>query len=78
MTLLNGKVKSNLFICYVATRDPPFFHVKHLVLFLCSVLYISFKHAEAATRSVLLKKVFLEISQNSQENTFAKFLRTPF
>ena len=23
-------------------------------------------------------KVFLEISQNSQENTFAKFLRTPF
>ena len=44
---------------------------------------------EAATRSVLLKKLFLNISQNSQENTlffnkksfpvnFAKYLRTPF
>ena len=27
---------------------------------------------EAATRGVLWKKVFLEISQNSQENTFAR------
>ena len=46
---------------------------------------------EAPTRGVLWKKVFLKISQNSQENTetrrlwhrffpvyFAKFLRTPF
>ena len=44
---------------------------------------------KAATRGVLYKKVFLEISQNSQENTCArvpfliklqapKFLRTPF
>ena len=30
------------------------------------------KHSEAATRGVLCKKVFLEISQNSQENTCAK------
>ena len=28
-------------------------------------------HPEAATRCVLLKKVFLEFSQNSQENTYA-------
>ena len=40
---------------------------------------------EAASRGVLCKNVFLEISQNSQENTcardtvnFVKFLRTPF
>ena len=30
------------------------------------------KHSEAATRGVLCKKVFLEISQNSQENTCAR------
>ena len=30
------------------------------------------KHTEAATRSVLCKKLFLEISQNSQENTCAR------
>ena len=29
-------------------------------------------HTEAATRGVLLKKVFLEISRNSQENTCAR------
>ena len=28
---------------------------------------------EAATRGILLKKVFLKISQNSQENTCARF-----
>ena len=28
--------------------------------------------SEAATRGVLQKKAFLEISQNSQENTFAR------
>ena len=31
-----------------------------------------FMFAEAATRGVLQKKVFLEISQNSQENTCAR------
>ena len=30
------------------------------------------QESEAATRGVLLKNVFLEISQNSQENTCAK------
>ena len=30
------------------------------------------EYLEAATRGVLLKKVFLEISQNSQENTCVK------
>ena len=44
-------------------------------------------HSERATRGVLLEKVFLEISQNSQENTCARVsfliklqarLRTPF
>ena len=29
-------------------------------------------HTEAAIRGVLLKKVFLKISQNSQENTCAR------
>ena len=29
-------------------------------------------HSEAATRSTLLKNLFLKISQNSQENTCAK------
>ena len=35
---------------------------------------------EAATRGVLCKKMFLEISQNSQESTceFCEILRTPF
>ena len=53
-----------------------------------------FKFSEAATRGVLCQKVFLEISQNSQENTcarvtferlaqvfpvnFVEFVRTPF
>ena len=50
-----------------------------------------FLFSKAATGGVLCKKVFLEISQNSQKNTFvslrkhrrlpvnfAKFLRTPF
>ena len=35
-------------------------------------LQVFLKHTEAATRCVLWKKVFLEISQNSQENTFIK------
>ena len=30
------------------------------------------KNAEAATRRILKKKVFLKISQNSQENTCAR------
>ena len=34
-------------------------------------LHISNNHTEAATRGVLYKKVFLKISQKSQENTCA-------
>ena len=34
--------------------------------------YLSFQYAEAATTGVLCKKVFLEISQYSPENTCAK------
>ena len=34
--------------------------------------YSECKEAEVATRGVLLKKVFLETSQNSQENTYNK------
>ena len=33
---------------------------------------MSASHPEAATRSILQEKVFLEISQNSQENTCAR------
>ena len=33
-------------------------------------MVIVFLFSEAATRGVLCEKVFLEISQNSQENTF--------
>ena len=32
-------------------------------------IHPTFLHTEAATRGVLLEKVLLEISQNSQENT---------
>ena len=35
-------------------------------------LLVKLQALEAATRGVLLKKVFLEMSQNSQENTCAK------
>ena len=35
----------------------------------CSYLYLVYLVSEAATRGVLCKKVFYEISQNSQENT---------
>ena len=34
--------------------------------------YSECKEAEGATRGVLLKKVFLETSQNSQEDTYNK------
>ena len=34
--------------------------------------FTDFQNTEAATRSVLCKKVFLQISHNSQENTFAR------
>ena len=37
-----------------------------------STISLSLHMTEAATRGVLLKKVFLEISQNSQENTCAR------
>ena len=48
-----------------------------------NVLRVSRGILEAATRCVLLKKVFLDISQNSQENTCAKVsflmkLQAPF
>ena len=33
-----------------------------------TVVIKEIEHSEAATRGVLCKKVFLEISQNSQEN----------
>ena len=36
-------------------------------------LQVFLKHIEAATRGVLWKKVFLEISQNSQEITCARY-----
>ena len=38
----------------------------------CSYLYLVYLVSEAATRGVLCKKVFYEISQNSQENTCAR------
>ena len=57
-------------------------------------MYFRFRLSEAATRGVLWKTLFLEVSQNSQENTcatvsfllwhrcfpvnFGKFLRKPF
>ena len=37
-----------------------------------SIYRYRLQHTEVATRSVLCKKVFLEISQNSLENTFAR------
>ena len=38
----------------------------------CLAIKLARETSEAATRGVLLKKVFLEISQNSQENTCAR------
>ena len=38
-----------------------------------SELFKKITYTEAATRRVHLKKAFLEISQNSQENTCATF-----
>ena len=40
-----------------------------------ALYYRYFQYTEAATRGVLCKKVFLEISQNSQENACASTLR---
>ena len=41
--------------------------------FLCNVIDFTIFHlSEAVTGGVLLEKVFLEISQNSQENTCGK------
>ena len=37
----------------------------------CHFCHLTVAGSEAATRGVLWKKVFLEISQNSQENTCA-------
>ena len=39
-----------------------------------SITIVKILFSEAATRGVLCKKVFLEISQNSQENTCARVL----
>ena len=41
---------------------------------ICSKLKIKTLELEAATRGVLCRKVFLEILQNSQENTYANSL----
>ena len=41
-------------------------------LSLSQMQFIYIPEVEAATRGVLWKKVFLEISQNSQENTGAR------
>ena len=41
-------------------------------LSLSQMQFIHIPEVEAATRGVLRKKVFLEISQNSQENTGAR------
>ena len=41
----------------------------------CHFCHLTVAGSEAATRGVLWKKVFLEISKNSQENTHA---RVPF
>ena len=51
---------------------------KQLYSLICNIKYIVGKwrnghnNREAPTRGVLWKKVFLEISQNSQENTCAR------
>ena len=48
---------------------PSLTFLSHFCLhFLCNIP----KHAEAATRGVLWRRVFLEISQNSQENACAR------
>ena len=52
--------------CSKLTRETPEECVK------CSKLKVKTLELEAATRGGLCKKVFLEISQNSQENTYAR------
>ena len=47
----------------------------NLVLYLSLAVAPVFVRTEAATGGVLWKKVCLKISQNSQENTFATFLK---
>ena len=49
------------------------FSVTYVKNFLCNVVGFTILHlSEAATGGVLLEKVFLEISQNSQESTCGK------
>ena len=51
----------------------PYFLVTCVKKVLCNVISFTIFHlSEAATRGVLLEKVPLEISQNSQENTCVK------
>ena len=44
------------------------------MLEICSKIKIKIRELEAATRGLLYKKVFLQISQHSQENTCARSL----
>ena len=43
-----------------------------VIIHIIIAILVTEPHSEAATRGVLRKKVFLEISQNSQENTCAR------
>ena len=54
-------------------NDHTLFPVTSVKTFLCNVIGFTIYHlSEAATGGVLLEKVFLEILQNSQENTSGK------
>ena len=74
-----------LLLCYINSHlipflTIPFAYVKYFYIifrfsYQCIALRLTFvKHSEAATRGALCKKLFLEISQNLQENTCARSL----
>ena len=75
-----------LLLCYINSHLIPFliipFALRKILLYHLSFflsVYITLrltfvKHSEAATRGALCKKLFLEISQNLQENTCARSL----
>ena len=68
--------KSKYFECFIyCTKIGCFIILKNLLNF-SWVTFVKWPNPEAATRGVLWKKVFLEISQNSKENscTRASFL----
>ena len=67
-TYLNG----GGFLVINDTRHTRGYQVTRLFSCSCRFLQVIFLFAEAATRGVLKEKVFLEISQNSQENTCAR------